>query len=66
MCDVAGGIGTVLVGVLAARPGLHGVLVEAPGVLEEADSHLAGAGVRNRVTLVAGDMFAGIEATADV
>ncbi len=51
---------------LAARPGLHGVLVEAPGVLEEADSHLAGAGVRDRVTLVAGDMFAGIEATADV
>jgi len=64
VCDVAGGIGTVLVGVL--RPGLHGVLVEAPGVLEEADSHLAGAGVRDRVTLVAGDMFAGIEATADV
>ncbi len=66
MCDVAGGIGTVLVGVLAARPGLRGVLVEAPGVLEEAARHLSAAGVRDRVTLDAGDMFAGIEATADV
>ncbi|CAN5573942.1 hypothetical protein BH24ACT24_BH24ACT24_08220 [soil metagenome] len=42
------------------------MLVEAPGVLEEAARHLSAAGVRDRVTLVAGDMFAGLDATADV
>ncbi len=66
VCDVAGGAGTLLAGVLAARPNLRGVLVEAPGVLEEADRHLAGAGVRDRVDLIAGDMFERIEASADV
>lgn len=66
VCDVAGGAGTLLAGVLAAGPDLRGVLVEAPGVLEQAERHLTGAGVADRVQLVAGDMFAGIEAAADV
>lgn len=65
VCDVAGGAGTLLAGVLAARPGLRGVLVEAPGVLEHAERHLTAAGVADRVKLVAGDIFAGIEAAAD-
>ena len=34
VCDVAGGIGTLLAGVLQARPELRGVLVDAPGVLQ--------------------------------
>jgi hypothetical protein len=66
VADVAGGSGPVLAGVLAARPRLRGVLIDAPGVLREADGHLRRAGVRERVELVEGDIFAGIEAAADV
>jgi hypothetical protein len=57
VCDVAGGAGTLLAEVLAERPGLRGVLVEAPGVLKEAEAVLSGRGVRERVELVEGDLF---------
>ncbi len=66
LADIAGGSGPVLAGVLRARPGVRGLLVEAPGVLAEADGHLARAGVRDRVNLVEGDIFERIEAEADV
>ena len=66
VCDVAGGVGTLLVGVLRARPRLRGVLVEAPGVLAEAEGHLSAAAVRERVELSEGDMFERIDAPADV
>lgn len=66
VCDVAGGVGTLLAGVLRARLGLNGVLVDAPGVLAEAEAHLAAAGVRERVALSEGDMFAHVDARADV
>ena len=64
--DVAGGSGPMLAAILAARPGLSGVLVEAPGVLPEADAHLKAAGVRERVELVEGDIFERVEAKADI
>jgi hypothetical protein len=66
VCDVAGGVGTLLGGVLRARPGLVGVLVELPGVLEEAERYLASLGVRDRVTLSEGNMFERVDARADV
>lgn len=66
VCDVAGGVGTLLTGVLQARPGLQGVLVEAPGVLAEADAYLTAEGVRDRVTLCEGDMFERVDARADL
>lgn len=66
VCDVAGGVGPVLAGVLGARPRLRGVLVDAAGVLAEAETHLEAAGVRSRVTLTEGDMFKRIDARADV
>ncbi len=66
VCDVAGGVGPVLAGILAARPRLEGVLVDAPGVLAEAPGHLEAAGVRDRVTLREGNMFERIDAEADV
>ena len=66
VADVAGGSGPVLAGVLRARPGLRGVLVEAAGVLGEADGHLRRAGVRERVELVEGNIFERIEADTDV
>jgi hypothetical protein len=66
VCDVAGGVGAVLAGVLNARPGLRGVLVDSPKVLEEADEYLAAAGVRDRVELRSGDIFGELDAVADV
>src|SRR3954468_8698638 len=57
VCDVAGGAGTLLAEVLASRRGLRGVLVEAPGVLNEAEGVLSARGVRERVELVEGDLF---------
>lgn len=66
VCDVAGGAGTLLAGILTDRPRLRAVLVEAPGVLREADSYLTGRGLRDRVELVEGDLFGEIEAEADV
>jgi hypothetical protein len=66
VCDVGGGVGTLLAAVLDARPGLRGVVVDAPGVLAEAQAFLAARGLRERVELVAGDIFTGVEARADV
>jgi DNA-binding transcriptional ArsR family regulator len=66
VCDVAGGAGTLLAAILAARPGLRGMLLEAPGVLREAERHLAERGVLDRVELVEGDLFGSLSATADV
>lgn len=66
VCDVAGGVGTLLAGVLKARPQLKGILVDGPGVLREAEDHLARAGVRERVELSEGDFFERVDARADV
>jgi hypothetical protein len=66
VCDVAGGVGTLLTRVLLARPDLRGILVDAPGVLREAASHLERHGIRDRVELSEGDIFTGVEARADV
>jgi DNA-binding transcriptional ArsR family regulator len=66
VCDVAGGAGTLLAGVLRAHPGLRGVLVEAPGVLAEAEVYLREKGVLDRVTLSEGNMFERVDAQADV
>ena len=66
VCDVAGGTGTVLAAILAGRPGLTGVLVDAPGVLREAEDNLRRLGVRDRVELREGDMFEHVDAAADV
>lgn len=66
VCDVGGGIGTLLAGVLKARPGLKGVLVDGQGVLREAEGHLERAGVRDRVELSPGNFFESVTAKADV
>lgn len=66
VCDVAGGVGTLLAAVLGPRPELRGVLVDAPGVLEEARPYLADAGVAGRVELREGDIFERIDVRADL
>ena len=66
VCDVAGGVGTLLAAVIGPRPDLRGVLVDARGVLQEARSYLDGAGVADRVELREGDIFDRIDARADL
>ncbi len=65
-CDLAGGSGTLLAAMLAERPEVRGVLVEAPGVLTEASSLFERHGLRARVDLVPGNIFERIDAPADV
>jgi O-methyltransferase domain len=66
VCDVGGGNGTLLAGILRARPRLRGVLVDAPGVLREAEARLERDGLADRVELSPGDIFERVEARADV
>jgi O-methyltransferase domain len=66
VCDVAGGVGTLLAAILRARPDLRGVVVDSPAVLAEADGWLHSQGLRDRVELTAGNIFERVEANADV
>lgn len=65
ICDVAGGVGGLLSGILQANPDLTGILVDHSTVLAQASEYLTSAGVRDRVTTVSGDLFTGFEALAD-
>ena len=66
ICDVAGGVGTLLAAILRARPDLRGVLVDGRGVLAEAERWLASQGLQERVELKLGNIFERVEADADV
>ena len=66
ICDVAGGIGTLLAAILQRRQRAQGILVDAPEVLSEAEDFLRSRGVADRVQRLAGDFFGEIEARADV
>jgi hypothetical protein len=66
VCDVAGGVGTMLSHILMQDPTLRGVLVDGPGPLAGAPEFLAGRGLEGRVELVEGDLFSGIDVVADV
>jgi hypothetical protein len=67
VCDVAGGVGTLLAAIVGGtNAGLRGVLVDAPEVIAEAPAFLAGCGLADRIDAVDGDIFGTITATADV
>lgn len=66
VCDVAGGVGTVLAAILQARPNLKGILIDHPDVLAEAGPFLNAVGVSGRVERSPGDMFKKIDAAADI
>ncbi len=66
ICDVAGGVGTLLAAILGERPDLRGVLVDGRGVLAEAKPWLTERGLGDRVELKEGNIFERVEATADV
>ncbi len=66
ICDVAGGIGTLLAEILGRRKRARGILVDAAGVLAEAEPFLSKRGLSERVARVPGDLFGELTAEADV
>ncbi len=66
ICDVAGGVGTLLAAILERRKQAQGVLIDAPEVLEEGRRFLGAKGLAERVQLRSGDLFGELEARADV
>lgn len=66
VCDVAGGRGMLLGQILQGRPELRGILIESEGVLQQAKAYLGERGLLDRVELIAGDMFAALDVTADL
>ena len=66
LCDVAGGVGTLLAAILKRRRGLSGILVDVPGVAVEAEPFLRSQGVGDRVVIRSGDIFGEVDARADV
>ena len=66
ICDVGGGIGTLLAAILERRQGAMGILVDSPEVLAEAEGFLRSRGVAERVARQAGDLFGELDAHADV
>ena len=64
--DVGGGIGSLLAAILANSAKVHGVLLEQPGLLADADRLLMARGCRNRCELLAGNFFDAIPASGEV
>ncbi len=65
VCDVGGGTGTVLAGILSQHAGLSGVLFDLPEVVAKSAPVLEHAGVASRVDVVGGDFFASLPAGCD-
>jgi hypothetical protein len=65
LVDVGGNDGTLLAGVLAAHPGLKGVVLDTPTGCEGAPATLAAAGVADRCEVVAGDFFESVPEGGD-
>jgi orsellinic acid C2-O-methyltransferase len=55
--DVGGNRGRFLAAILAAHPGLQGIVFDRPGVVEGASEVAASLGVADRLTTAAGDFF---------
>ncbi len=64
--DVGGGDGTLLAGVLAAHPGLTGVLFDTAEGLAAAPKTMARHGLDGRCSLIAGDFFRSVPEGSDL
>jgi hypothetical protein len=57
-CDIAGGYGHLMCALLLANPGLHGIVLDLPEVIEDVNELWATKlGLQQRCQYVAGDMF---------
>ncbi|HEY1687762.1 MAG TPA: methyltransferase [Solirubrobacteraceae bacterium] len=66
ICDVGGGIGTLLAAILKRRRRARGILLESADVLAEAQPFLRSQEVADRVECRPGDLFGEMDARADV
>jgi O-methyltransferase domain len=66
ICDVGGGIGHLLAGILDRRPGVRGILLDSPEVIKEAEGFLRERGLADRIDCREGDFFGELDARADV
>ncbi|MGW3915166.1 methyltransferase [Streptomyces sp. NPDC005070] len=67
VADIGGGQGHVVASLLEKHPGVHGTLLDLPGVVENADPRLRdGGALAGRVRIVAGDCREDIPVQADV
>ncbi|MCX4987166.1 MULTISPECIES: methyltransferase [unclassified Streptomyces] len=67
VADIGGGQGHVVACLLEKHPGMHGTLLDLPGVVENADPRLrSGGALADRVRIVAGDCREDIPVQADV
>ncbi|MGW6466961.1 methyltransferase [Streptomyces rubiginosohelvolus] len=64
--DVGGGDGTLLAAVLAAHPGIEGVVLDTAEGLAEASDTMARGGLAGRCSLVAGDFFHTVPGGSDL
>ena len=64
--DVGGGSGTLLGTILAANPGVRGVLFERPQVVPDAERNVKAAGVADRCEVVGGDFLQAVPDGGDV
>jgi hypothetical protein len=65
LVDVAGGVGSTLGAILAANPGMQGILFDLPHVIERGREHLAQLGVADRCRTESGSFFDAVPAGAD-
>ncbi|MBH5333913.1 methyltransferase [Streptomyces pactum] len=66
VADIGGGSGVVLAAVLAAHPGLRGILYDTATAVGNAEAVLTAAGVADRCTVVSGDVGTEVPAGADL
>jgi SAM-dependent methyltransferase len=66
LVEVGAGRGILLSTILAANPGLRGVLFDLPYMAEHARKRLSDTGVADRCEIVAGDFFEGVPGDGDV
>ena len=55
--DVGGGNGAILTGILAAHPGVRGIVFDQPATAERAKEKIAAVGLSERCQVVGGDFF---------
>ena len=65
LVEVAGGHGRLLAEVVAATPGLKGILFDQPHVIEGAGDRLKDSGVASRIELQSGDFFVSVPRGGD-
>jgi hypothetical protein len=58
--DVGGGNGTLVLGLLAAHPHLHGIVFDQPAVAARAEEAIDAAGLADRCQAVGGDFFVAV------